>query len=312
LTKRDNLEMKKDLFEEFRVSLQLLQSSLAPLKLISTFKAKQVEVSRLDSNISYKGVLNATVNADAVINVYDLEVLKLATSQTNRSNQITGNLKGLSIFTASSSSYFYITAGGRKTRIDVSSDDTLQSLAEKINTKLKTGGASVGVTAAVPDDQLILKSDNTGLGTLKKTATLKRSANSWDTLTAWDDEGTTVADLTAGKLVIKAGSTEYKQGVDFDVVAGNRIRWREFTNEIPPAGAVYQDEYTAYVNDTYKRTATRSATGDLDVGVLPFTPLPQSGTGTGMEGVVITSNGGSITYVNGTDFKVNPDGSVHW
>ena len=69
VSKRQNLTNKKSLFEEMKVTMNSLQSSLTPLKLPSTYKAKQVDIERIDTNGSYKGVLTATVNADAEVNV---------------------------------------------------------------------------------------------------------------------------------------------------------------------------------------------------------------------------------------------------
>ncbi|MDR3265499.1 MAG: hypothetical protein LBT15_05775, partial [Synergistaceae bacterium] len=149
--KRDKLERTKTLWEELQVSLQALQSALSPLKLASTFKAKQVEIERLDSNASYKSVLTAVVNADAAINVYDLQVLKLAKGQVNRTNQVSGTLQGAGIMTSGTSSYFYVSAGGKKIRIDVNSSDSLQNVADRINTQLTTQVPPVEVTAAVVD-----------------------------------------------------------------------------------------------------------------------------------------------------------------
>ncbi|NLL37370.1 MAG: hypothetical protein GX256_07615, partial [Fretibacterium sp.] len=161
LEKRDTLERKKGLFEEMKVAMQKLQSSLAPMKMDSTYKAKEVEIGRLDSNGSYKGVLTATVNADAEVNVHDLEVLQLARSQVQRSNSITGALSG--VFTGPlyglSSAGFWLSTGGRRLRVTAQATDTLASLAHKINHMLKTQETPVGVTASVVDDRLVLKSD---------------------------------------------------------------------------------------------------------------------------------------------------------
>jgi flagellar capping protein FliD len=298
LDKRDKLELKKSLWEEIQVGLQNLQSTLSSLKLASTFQAKQVEIERIDRNTSYKGVLTATVSADAEINVYDLEVLKLANSQINRSNQFSGTLGN--IFGSSGSSYFYVNAGGQNVRVDVASTDTLESLADKINTQLKTRSPAVSVTASVVDNRLILKSDDTGLEKTTQTATLTRSVNASDTLEFNVDLGA----VNGGTLTVKGeDGTVYKVGEDFDIVNGNQIRWRRYDPQTPPPGVVYQDTYTAYSGDTYAVTANRSGSGDVDEGVLPFTPRSAAG-------VTITSGG--VAYTRGDDFEVGADGSIHW
>ncbi|MDR1978072.1 MAG: flagellar filament capping protein FliD [Synergistaceae bacterium] len=319
LDKRDKLELKKTLWEELRVSMQALQSALSPLKLSSTFKAKQVEIERIDRNTSYKGVLTATVNADAAINVYDLEVLKLAQGQTSRSNNFSADQK-----LVTNDSYFYVNAGGHKVRVDVSEDDTLQSLADKINTKFKTQVPPVAVTATVVPEgsnhRLVLKSDNTGLGNTPHTASITRSANAYDMLLFNVDSKNAdpnldlayyldveLGGINGGALTVKdENGTSYKEGVDFDIVNGNRIRWRNSDPLIPPPGAAYQDKYVAYGGETYTRTATRSAGSDVDQGVLPFTPL--SGNS-----VSITSDGNTYSNTGASpDFQVAPDGSIHW
>ena len=48
VNKRTNLTNKKSLFEELKVSMQGFQSSISPLKLPSTYKAKELEIERLD------------------------------------------------------------------------------------------------------------------------------------------------------------------------------------------------------------------------------------------------------------------------
>ena len=184
VTKRDNLELKKTLWEELRVSMQTLQSALSPLKLASTFKAKQVEIERLDSSGSYKGVLTAFVNSDAEIDVHDLQVVKLAKSQVNRSIQFATATTNLSSVIGFNNSYFYVTAGGKKIRIDVASSDNLSGVADKVNTALKTQVPPIAVTASVVDNRLVLKSDNTGLGQTSETLTGTRAVgvNNLDTL----------------------------------------------------------------------------------------------------------------------------------
>jgi flagellar capping protein FliD len=294
LDKRDRLERKKSLFDEFLVSLRSLQSTLSPLKLAATFKTKQVEINRIDSGASYKGVLNATVNSDAAINTYDMEVLQIAKSQVNRSKQSTGSLSNQGI--TASNSYFYVSAGGQKVRIDADPSDSLSTLADKINTTLKTQSPPVQATATVVDNRLVLKSDSTGLGTTEVSQDLTRAFSGVDKLdfSVNPDNGT---------VTIKSGSTTYKMGVDFDIVNGNQVRWRTYDPLLPPPGAVYQDEYTAYAGDTFVMTAARSAVGDVDRDALPFTPSDAAG-------VTIKANG--VTYARGADFDIGADGSIYW
>ncbi|MDR2179286.1 MAG: flagellar filament capping protein FliD [Synergistaceae bacterium] len=310
LEKRDKLELKKTLWEEIQVGLSSLQSALSSLKLASTFTAKDVEIERLDRNTSYKGVLTATVNADAEINVHDLEVVQLATKQVSRSDKFT---------TAGVNSYFYVSAGGSKVRIDVAATDTPEALAEKVNTQLKTQVPPVSVTAAVVDGKLILSSDSTGLGQTTYTAEITRSVNAYDTVFFSSNPSNTdsnvepptftidmeLGGINSGTITLKGSDgTIYEVGKDFDVINGNQIRWRRYDPLTPPPGAVYQDTYTAYVGDTYVVTAQRSPDGDTDAGVFPFSAISSN--------IAITSDGGTVSYTQGTDFQVGVDGSIHW
>jgi flagellar capping protein FliD len=294
--KRDRLELKKNLFEEFLVSLRSMQSTLTPLKLAATFKAKAVEINRVDSSASYKGVLSATVSSDAAINVYVLVVLQSAKAQMNRSKQITGALSTTGISAANS--YFYVSAGGQKVRIDADPADDLATLADKINTTLKTQSPVVQVTATVVDGRLILKSDSTGLGSTEVTQDITRAVSGNDTLSF-------NVNPNNGKVTIKVGSTTYQQGKDFDIVGGNQVRWRTSDPSFPPPGAAYQDEYTAYAGDTFVMTSTRSASGDVDKYALGFAPSDTAA-------VTIEANGITYTRGGGGDFEIGADGSIYW
>ncbi|MDY6413765.1 MAG: flagellar cap protein FliD N-terminal domain-containing protein, partial [Synergistales bacterium] len=137
VNKKTNLTNKKSLFEEMKVTMNSIQTSLSPLKLASTYKAKEIEIERIDTSGSYKGVLTATVNADAEVDVYDLKVNQLATAQANRSKQITSSTLKSTLGNIESSK-MYINAGGQQIGIDVYNTDTLESLKSRINTTLKT------------------------------------------------------------------------------------------------------------------------------------------------------------------------------
>lgn len=310
--KRDTLGRKKEYFEEFKIALQKLNSALSPLKLSSTYKAKGIEIERIDKSGSYKGVLTATVNADAEVNVHDLEVLKLAKSQVQRSNAFSDKLSGAftGVLSGASETYFWISIGGRRLRIEVHSEDTLESLAKRINTTLKTQRPPFGVTASVVDKKLILKSDATGLGEDTRKVSMTRSSKAYDLL------GDMYIDPRALKdLVVKSkdGKKTWKRGVDFDIVAGNQIRWRDYEPQTAPAGATYQVKYKAKSGDVY---TTGGATygpsdivrgkGNVDKDALPFTPQATLST----TNISIEDKNG-VSYQYGTDFKIEGK-SVKW
>ncbi len=306
LDKRDKLENKKTLFEEFRVALQNLQSTLAPMKLASTFRAKEIEIERLDHNSSYKSVLTARVNADAAINVYDLEVLQLAKGQISRSNQISGTLSATfanSLGSGVKSSYFHVNAGGKKVRVEVKSTDTLEDVANRLNRELSA--RSLAVTASVLDNKLILKSNNTGLGKTTQNATITRSVNPWDTLENFDVDLSNGGALVVKGKDINGNDREFRVGVDFDIVEGNRIRWRTYAPQYAQAGGTYQITYTAAAGETHTVPAVRSSDAGLDKNVLAFDSGAAAYPGSWQIKI------GSTTYTQGVHFNVEGK-NVRW
>ena len=294
VAKKTDLTNKKSLFEEMKTMMNSLQSSLSPLKLPSTYKAKEIEIERLDSTKSYKGVLTATVNADAEVNVWDVEVKQLATAQTNRSKQITAsNLN--STLSGVTGSTMYIEAGGQKIGVEVKSNDTLDSLKSRINTTLKTLDNPIHVTASVVDNKLILKSDYTGLGSFTATETINYSSNGYNTLT-----GFTVSDDTRENVKITSGSTTYTYGTDYEIANGNEIRWKKYdqSDEVALNDKVTV-KYNMAAGDVYTATGTY---GDKEAEISGFTPSDNSR-------LKITD--GTNEYVYGKDFTIT-NNKVVW
>ena len=266
VNKRTNLVNKKTLFEEMKVTMNSLQSSLSPLKLPSTYKAKDIEIERIDTNGSYKGVLTATVNADAEVNVYDLEVKQLARSQVNRSNQITASTLKNTLGSIESSK-IYINAGNQKIGIDVYNTDSLDSLKSRINTTVP-----VGITASVVDSKLILKTDSTGLGTTSVTGTAKQHYDSsgytdLSTIITDADAGSSVniyvSDANAESVTVKSNGKSYSIHKDYEIV-NNQIRWKQYEDtDSVKLGDTVKATYTMGEGDVYTKTAKRG-TGDSD------------------------------------------------
>ena len=116
VNKKTDLTNKKSLFEEMKVMVNSISSSMSALKMPSTYKAKEIEIENIGSTGSYKSVLTATVNADAEVNVYDLVVNQIATAQTNRSNQIKDSTLSNTLGSLTDNKIF-ITAAGQKVGI---------------------------------------------------------------------------------------------------------------------------------------------------------------------------------------------------
>ena len=315
VNKRTNLTNKKSLLEEMKVSMQALQSSISPLKLPSTYKAKELEIERLDSNSSYKSVLTATVNADAEVNVYNLEVKQLATAQTLRSNQITGTFSAInSTMNSLSNGKIYINAGGQRVGVDVTSTDTLTSLKSKLNTAMKTQSTPMAVTASVVDNKLILKSDNTGIGSDTVTETFNYSTDGITTLNDITIDSKAVEDGTASFEVKKGSKTWTQANGDFQIINGNTLRWHEYDlgSDTIDIGDDFTAKYKSYAGDTFSISATRGS-GTTDSSVLNFTATINDESRFTITATETDDDGNSVTttYNYGDDFTISGN-SIVW
>ena len=301
MNKRVNLANKKTLFEEMRELTQNMQSSLTSLRFSSTYRAKTVEMERIDSNGSAKGVLTAKVNADAVAGVYNVEVRQLAKAYTRRSDQITDpDLIGSYVGTT-----LNFTQNGTKASVTVGPGETLASLATKINDTVKTLDGPLDFTASAVDGRLILKSDFMGRGSVKYTDEITYPYGGNNVITL-DDIAVDVDGLASGDLVITdANGKTYEPGVDFDIIGGTQIRWRTHDAGTVGLGDTFTFKYEAAIGDVYKspKPITRGS-GSRDLNVLTFQP---DSTATSF---TITDEDG-FTYAYGTDFTVQ-GGSIKW
>ena len=308
VNKKTNLTRKKSLFEEMKVMVQSIQTSMTPLKLPSTYNAKEIEIERLDSNASYKGVLTATVNADAEVSVHEVEVTQIAKAQINRSSQITGSniASNLSTYGLTDST-LYISAGGQKIGVEVRSSDTLQALKSRINNTLKTLDNPMNITAYVSDNRLLLRSDYTGTGETNAEETITYNLNGYNKLS-----NILVTDGQESNLSING----YTQGTDYVVVntpEGSEIRWNlyEDTDEVK-LGKTISATYTLGAGDVFDSslmdiTQTKGSSTESTTSVsslLGFTP-------TYYENLKIKDSNGKI-YTYGKDFKINDSGGVEW
>ena len=305
VSKRTNLTNKKSLFEEMKVTMNSLQSSLTPLKLPSTYKAKQVDIERIDTNGSYKGVLTATVNADAEVNVYDLVVNQLARAQTNRSKQITASNVGSALNDQGlNKGTMYINMAGQKIGIDISSSDSLQSIKSKINNTVKTLDIPLDVTASVVDNRLIIRSDNTGLGSNTLTETLTYNLNNKNTITSFNVSD---SDLTNGNFVIRSNGKKMTYGKDYDVVNGNEIRWNQYeeTDEVK-LGNSLTATYKIGKGDIYE------SSGTYGTGEASITGLSVKDNGEFSSQFIKIVDEYDNTYIYGKDFTLDDNGKVEW
>ncbi len=251
---QDTLELKIGLFNEFSANLKSLRSSVTPLKLESIFKAKAAEFTVL-SGVNANSVVSATADASAAIARHEIVVSQKAVAETRFSKQITS--------TIGVAGSFQVNVGGRRADIEVLTTDSLQTIAQKINTAKdatinpSTGqpyGVGLGVIATVLDNKIVLKSSNTGLGTTTTDWNVTRGTGSTDKL------GFSVAKgaPSNGTLTISDGTNTYTENVDFTVSSGSdTIDWSIGGTE-PAAGTSYTVSYSVNSN-------AFSLTGDLPV-----------------------------------------------
>lgn len=294
VSKKTNLQNKKSLFEEMKVMVQSIQTSMTSLKLPSTYKAKAVDIERIDGSGSYKGVLTATVNADAEVNVYDIVVKQLASAQTNRSKQITASSIASTLTNAgvtNTSSTMYINAGGQKIGIEVKSTDSLESIKSRINNTVKTLSSPLAITASVVDNRLVIKSDNTGLGITTTEETFNYNPNGINTLQK-------ISADKNGTLKLTSGGTTYTEGTDYTIVNGNQIRWKQYdtANQVSVGDSV-NAKYTMAAGDIYTVSGTY---GTSEAKISGFDLIDK---GTLASRVKITDTTGR-TYTYGDDFKI--------
>ncbi|MBQ7169413.1 MAG: hypothetical protein IJR63_05885, partial [Synergistaceae bacterium] len=304
VNKKTDLTNKKSLFEEMKTMMNSLQSSLSPLKLPSTYKAKTIDIERLDKNSSYKGVLTATANADAEVNIWDVKVNKLATAQINRSKQITGSSLS-STLSGVSGNTMYVNAGGQKIGIEVKSTDTLESLKSRINTTLKTLDSPIYVTASVVDNKLILKSDYTGLGTMTASETTRYNYSSGVNRLS----NITIPDAALDSVKVTSGTKSYVIHKDFEVANGNEIRWKQNDRgdsdhlEVGLSGEA-NINYRMAAGDVYTNKGTY---GTDEVEISGF-DLVDNGT-IASRAKIVDDDGNE--YVYGKDFKI-VDKKIVW
>ena len=314
INKRINLTNKKSLFEEMQELAEKLQKSTTALRLESTYKAKKVETERIDSSGSAKGVLTAKVNADAQAGVYTVKVNQLAQAHTRRGARIEGNSNDLLKDYAETTLWF--TQNGQRTGVTISDDETLESLSSKINNTIKTLNNPMTFTASAIDGRLIIKSDEQGEGNVKTSNAnaITYDGSGYTTLPVSVD----IDNLSDGDFTITDGNKTYTYGTDFDIVDGNKIRWKLKDTKAIKAGDEYTLKYKAAVNDVYTTGAITRGSGNIDTSDA-FNFTPNTDDITIADRFSITDSEG-FTYKYGTDFDViintdddgNTTRSIRW
>lgn len=146
------LEAKRDAWKDVNTRLGNLQNKVSTLKLPGTFNAKTASTTN-------DLVVTATPSSDAATGTHSVVVQWLALAQRVRSDANTSNTSALGLTAGT------ITVGkqadGTAATIDVTANDSLNSLADKVNQKSTTVKASV-VKVSATDYRLVLTAAKSG------------------------------------------------------------------------------------------------------------------------------------------------------
>lgn len=150
---KTELNTAKDAWRDVNSRISNLESKLSPLKLSATFNSNKASASDKD-------VATATASNDAAEGVYDVTVKETArthrlgsTQKVDQEALLTDELTNL---TDVSGDITFNQGQDNEAVISVTNDDTLSSLADKINE------ADAGVNASIVDGHLVLESTETG------------------------------------------------------------------------------------------------------------------------------------------------------
>lgn len=250
LEQKDTLELKIDLYKELSASIKQARTALTPLKLESTYLNKQAEMVVLSGGSSSDAIVKATVKSTAAICRHEIEVIQKATKETRFGARIEDKMEDLGL---TENRIFYISAGGKRAKIEITPSDTLQKVVDKINgatdITLNADGEAKGeplpIVAKILDNRLVLESTETGLGEKTFESTITRGADGEPDLLDFSIDKQAPAN---GALTVTQAGITYIEGVDFEVSqGGNEITWLAGGNK-PAEGIKYNVSYKVNAN----------------------------------------------------------------
>lgn len=163
-SKKTNLTAEQNAWKDVNIRLNSLFDKLKALQDPATFNT----MKPISSN---KDIVSATASSDAVAGTYKVEVEQLATNTSYISGEVEledGDItKALNITTGNN--FTIINADGDSREVEVTEDDSLKSIVQKINeaakdTKDENGDTikGTGISATIIDNKLVLTDSKTG------------------------------------------------------------------------------------------------------------------------------------------------------
>ncbi|MDR1509634.1 MAG: flagellar hook protein, partial [Synergistaceae bacterium] len=125
----DTLEVKKTLYQELQSEFNKLRNTLTKLRLASAYNTKKAEYTSYSSNnAAPENIVSATINNNAELTWWDIDVKELALAQRHMSSRVENLGEALGI-----SGSFRIRIGKQYATIDVKSTDTLRDINYSIS-----------------------------------------------------------------------------------------------------------------------------------------------------------------------------------
>lgn len=139
-------QQQQDAWRDINTRLSNLDSKLTPLKLDSTFQARE-------TTSSDEAVATATASAEAIEGTYDIQVIQVAKAHRMASDPVSD----LSGYIGEQKVKITVGTNSKTVTVNITESSTLSDVATAIN---NTDG--IGVKASVIDDRLVLESKETG------------------------------------------------------------------------------------------------------------------------------------------------------
>lgn len=148
--RKNTLQQQRDAWRDINTRLNNLRDRMADLSRLSLFERRAVSSSNAD-------VATATANRDAAEATYRIEVVQLARAHRVASRRFPAEGQANATQPLGLQGEGTIRVGGSEATISITADDSLESIAAKINE------ADLAVSARVIDGHLIVESDETGV-----------------------------------------------------------------------------------------------------------------------------------------------------